>query len=119
MSEDVVSILWVIPQPGANLGTLIRYYTFIHRDAPPPYPKLAAVLTEAVRSEIVTVSTVGIYRVVEDWYRKLHQFDESAEHEFDAMEQVSNALDEWPPATKSDYTLSEEEYERALKQPWR
>jgi hypothetical protein len=119
-SETDAAILYSISRPPMRLSTLIWYYKFINRFAPPPHTRVESCLSKAYQAGILTVSGKSEFRVRvdDDRYEKIHQFDESAANEIEAMlrfEEVVLCSVEWPIVNAVSIVLTVEDYQRAVK----
>jgi hypothetical protein len=77
-------LLYAFPAVQTDLGTVVWYYTFVHRTYPPTYEEVVNFLTKAQAVGIIR-QDAGKYLVVPDWYNRVHQFDETSDNEIEAF----------------------------------
>jgi len=110
-SRDDAAILYAIPKPGADPEKIMRLYAFIQRTSPPDFEVISSCLGKAFEAGII--GRVGQEIVVrDDWYAKIHQFDDSTDNEIEAALEFEEWLKatEWPSVEIERFGLDREEY---------
>jgi hypothetical protein len=112
-----VIFLWCVPKRGATLRNIVQSYCFINRDAAPNYEVLNQCISKAIKAGILKALPDHTYRLDDDWYARLHRFDQSASNEFDSMSQFEETFlgRGWPCVSDLEYTLDAKEYHRAIQ----
>lgn len=67
-----------------QLSTIIIYFTSTNRTVPPAFDEVTSCFSKSLRAGIIT-ECCGMYTVNEDWFRKIHFYDEIANNEIDSM----------------------------------
>ncbi|MCE9567135.1 MAG: hypothetical protein K8U57_34465 [Planctomycetes bacterium] len=109
------AILFCIPEPGCDLEYLVQRYTCFERIAVPTYETVAGCLSRAVRAGAMPFPADGHYRLVPEWYSRVHERDgEFAASEL-AMIEFSEMLEAqvWPEVGTAEFTLDQAEFRRA------
>ncbi|PQO34235.1 hypothetical protein DTL21_11925 [Bremerella cremea] len=83
-NENEADILYCFPQPPADLATIVRCYTFLHRTAPPSYDLFAGCLTKGLQTGIV-ITSGELWSLEEATYQRVHAADESSPNEIESM----------------------------------
>lgn len=111
------TLIWVIPKNGCDLLQLIKTYTFIDRTSPPSFEAVHACLSKAIMAGMVKFTTHKTYHVSDYWYNVIHQFDQCAKNEFEAISELEDYLyaGSWPSENDSVFDLTRGEYDWVLK----
>lgn len=116
-TEMDIAILYSMPKPSVTLATIMRYYAFINRDRVPSREELERCLNTALAIGAMTVKH-GRFLLYEEWFERLHYFDESTENEIDSLLEVTELLEaeKWERISHAGYSLSQDEYDSAIRQ---
>lgn len=97
-TDSESDFLYSIPKPGATLEDIGKSYSFLNRDAIPEEEVLSICLDKAISAGIVEIHERNKYRITNKWYALIHQFDDDAKNEIEAMIQFEEFLTSrtWP-----------------------
>lgn len=115
-NETDAELLYCFPQPPADLFTIVWYFTFVNRAAPPTFVEVASCLTKAMEAGIVREDS-GRYVIVEEWYEPIHREDATAGNEIYSMMAFEEGFVdvEFEPIAEVGAIPSEAEYAAVLR----
>lgn len=117
LNEYDVAVLFAIPYPGAELFTILNCYVFIHRDTCPTFKEIGTSLHRSQQAGIV-VRIGDRFRVTEEWYARIHRYDDSAGNEIESLLLFQDDVlgKPIPRQVTTVDLLTKEEYEHAVSQ---
>jgi hypothetical protein len=109
-------ILYSIPKPPSDLTTIVRYFMFTNRTAPPSYSELADCFEKSLQAGILRQQAER-FVVESEWYKRIHKADETAENEIESMLEFEDEFidREFQRVNEVLFALSEEHYRSVLK----
>jgi hypothetical protein len=116
-SERDAAVLFSMPSVEVDIYTIIRYYIFCNRDAPPPLGALEQCLSKALDVGILRLNKNGTLVLDETWSHQMHAPEDKHANEADALEQWENHLRSrvWPTVTHVAFSIDVDEYSSAVK----
>jgi len=115
-SIDDVELLYSVPKPGADLAMIVRVFMSINRCAPRPFSDVRECFTKALKTGILLASD-GRYRIAPEWYKRIHEHDESEGNEIESMLAFQDTFvgEEVPVVADVQVGFTKEDYEAVLQ----
>lgn len=115
-SHDDVELLYAVPQPGGDLVTIVRTFTFLNRSSAPQFTILRDCFTKALQAGIL-LARDGRYQVIPEWYERIHKHDDSEANEIQSMLAFGDEFvgEEVPITCSSRLAITEEDYKTLVK----